>query len=70
MDQHGTANSVDDVIVAFRVDDVAVRECIGMGGEEPSGLSLAMLTRQFPTLWEMQRRELGMLSRSKTSYSS
>lgn len=30
-------------------------------GEEPSGLSLTMLTKQLPTLWDEQRSELGML---------
>ena len=28
-------------------------------GEEPSGLSLTMLTKQLPTLWDEQRRVLG-----------
>ena len=30
-----------------------------MDGNEPSGLSLARLTKPFPVLWEEQRRELG-----------
>ena len=30
-------------------------------GEEPSGLSLTMLTRQLSVVWEEQRRELGMV---------
>jgi hypothetical protein len=30
-----------------------------MNGEEPSGLSLAKLTKPFPVLWEDQRREFG-----------
>ena len=30
-------------------------------GEEPSGLSLTMLTKQLPVLWNEQRRDLGML---------
>ena len=29
-------------------------------GEEPSGLSLTMLTKQLPMTWEEQRRELGI----------
>ena len=28
-------------------------------GEEPSGLSLTMLTKQMPVIWTEQRRELG-----------
>ena len=32
-----------------------------MDGEEPSGLSLAKLTKPFPVLWEEQRREFGLL---------
>jgi len=30
-------------------------------GEEPSGLSLTMLSKQLPMLWAEQRRELGMI---------
>lgn len=30
-------------------------------GEEPSGLSLTMLTKQLPVLWTEQRKELGMI---------
>ena len=30
-----------------------------MNGEEPSGLSLAKLTKPFPMEWQKQRRELG-----------
>jgi len=32
-----------------------------MDGNEPSGLSLARLTKPFPVLWEEQRRELGFV---------
>jgi len=34
-----------------------------MNGDEPSGLSLARLTKPFPVLWEEQRREMGILGR-------
>jgi len=30
-----------------------------MNGEEPSGLSLAKLTKPFPVEWDEQRMELG-----------
>lgn len=30
-------------------------------GNEPSGLSLTMLTKQLPVLWNEQRAELGMV---------
>ena len=31
-----------------------------MNGQEPSGLSLARLTKPFPVLWEEQRRKFGV----------
>ncbi len=31
-------------------------------GEEPSGLSLTMLTKHLPVTWEEQRKELGFLA--------
>jgi len=32
-----------------------------MNGEEPSGLSLAKLTKPFPVEWQEQRREFGFI---------
>ena len=73
--ESGKVASIAALAKQLKVDRAYVSRILGLtllapdivrailDGNEPSGLSLARLTKPFPVLWEEQRREMGILGR-------
>ncbi len=71
----GKVASIASLAKRLKVDRAYVSRILGltlvapdivraiMDGNEPSGLSLAKITKPFPVLWEEQRRQFGFCSK-------